>query len=70
MILFVGHEADACGASIKEMTSSTNDADFATCVKLRKVSENPGWLREPMNAPTNTRDGDFMPNLVAEFLQN
>jgi hypothetical protein len=23
-----------------------------------------------MNAPTNTREGDFMPKLVAEFLTN
>ena len=42
MILLVGHEADACGASIKEMTSSTDDADFTTCVKLSRVSEKPG----------------------------
>jgi len=41
MILLVGHEADACGASINGMTSSTDDADFATCVKLSRVGESP-----------------------------
>ena len=59
--MLVGHAADERGTSIKgiTITCSTDDANFATCVKLGKVSKEPGWLREPMNAPTNTREGDF-----------
>ena len=42
-------------------------------VKLRRVSEKPGWSREPKklkNSPTNKRDGVFMPNSVAELKSN
>ena len=68
MILLVGHTAVACGVSIKEMTCSTDDADSAMCVKLGRVNENLGWMREPMNGTTNPQDGDFIPSFVVEFL--
>lgn len=43
------------------MTCSTDNANFTMGVKLSRVSEKPGWLRELMNAPMNMQEGDLMP---------
>jgi len=42
MILLVDHAADECGASIKNITYSTDDANLSTCAKLSKMSKKPG----------------------------
>ena len=41
MMLLVDHTAVPFGVSINEITCSIEDAEFATCVKLSRVSENP-----------------------------
>jgi hypothetical protein len=40
-------------ALINERTCSTDEADFAMRVKLRRANEKPGWSREPKNNPTS-----------------
>ena len=40
-----------------------DDTDFARYVKLSRMSENPGSLRNPINGATNIREGDFIPKL-------